>query len=282
MYLLLFLIALFLFLIYKKLSEFTNFYNGLKGDLFGRAIKENDYSIKDWLTYIHKLLRQVDKNTSLISDHFIADNPAGLKSDKYKKIENLIKVYAKQLQENQKLSEKDALIRARFEVYEFGEDKITDDIDQGFMMRGVYWKEKDRAEKQFYASKILEKDIRDFWTMSVKGVKKITPYYLMAPIYDVIVKQNYQKDQEIQYLESYDEFEDYYRFVKDRAIIANLEKIGVIKKINKDEWDGKPKWVIPNINIVELKNLIYEGGSSHDDSYFEEQFNEGKLECLFY
>lgn len=282
LYFLLIVIAILLFFTYRKLSKFTNFQNELMGELFGKGNKKEEVSIKNWVNYIHQRLRKIEDDTSLIADHVSAENPAGLKSDKYKKINNLVKIYAQHLVENKKLSEKDALIRARFEVYEFGKEKIVSEIDTGFMTRGIYWQEKDKAEEDFYASGILDKDIKNYWSVSVKGVKQITPYYLMEPMYDVIVKQNYQDGQEIQYLDNSTDDEDYYNFVKDRAIIQTLEDMGFLKRVNKDGWDGKPKWIIPNTDIAKLKHLLYKGETSHDNDYFEEQFREGKLNRLFY
>lgn len=282
LYVLLAVIALLLFAVYRKLSEFTNFQNELKEELFGKGYKKEDVSIKNWVNYIHQRLRTIEDNTALLADHVSADNPAGLKSDKYRKINNLIKIYAEHLVANKVLPEKEALIRARFEVYEFGEEKIISEIDTGFTTRGVYYQEKDKAEEAFYASDILKKDIENYWSVSVKGVKQITPYYLMEPMYDVIVKQRYQEGQEIQYLDNFRENDSYYNFVKDRAIMQTLEDKGVIKRVNKDGWDGKPKWVIPMTDIAKLKHILYNGETSHDDDYFEEQFQEGKLNRLFY
>lgn len=282
-YFLLSIIAVLLYLVYRRLSELADFQKELKEDFSNTSESESEYSIKSWLKFLNQRLRNVEEHTELLAQHFTADNPAGLKSDKYKRINNLIKIYAEHLSENKKLSEKDALVRAGFEVFEFGEDKIIREVDTGFSTRGVYWKERDKAKKAFYDSGILEKDIKNFYTMEESGVKKITPYYLMEPIYDVIVKQNYEQGQEIQYQDGMlSDVDDYYTFIKEKAIISKLEELGVIKKSDKESWNNKPKWVIPNTNIPELKNLIYEGKTSHDDDYFEEQFNEGKLTRLFY
>lgn len=282
LYFLLIVIAILLFVVYRKLSEFTNFQNELKEELFGKGYRKEEVSIKNWVNYIHQRLRQIEDNTALLADHVSADNPAGLKSDKYKKINNLIKIYAEHLVANKVLPEKEALIRARFEVYEFGEEKIISEIDTGFSTRGVYYQEKDKAEEAFYASDILKKDIENYWSVSVKGVKQITPYYLMEPMYDVIVKQNYQPGQEIQYLDNFRENDSYYNFVKDRAIMQTLEDKGIIKRVNKDGWDGKPKWTIPMTDIAKLKHILYNGETSHDDDYFEENYRDGKLNRLFY
>lgn len=283
LYFILSVISVLLYLVYRRLSELADFQKELQEDFSNTSENENEYSIKSWLKFLNQRLRNVEEHTELLSQHFTSDNPAGLKSDKYKRINNLIKIYAEHLSEDKKLNEKDALIRARFEVYEFGEDRIIREIDTGFSTRGVYWKERDKAKKAFYDSGILEKDIKNFYTMEESGVKKITPYYLMEPIYDVIVKQNYEQGQEIQYQDGMlSDVDDYYTYIKEKAIISKLEELGVIKKSDKESWNNKPKWIIPNTNIAELKKLIYEGKTSHDDDYFEEQFNEGKLTRLFY
>lgn len=282
LYFLLAVIAVLLFLVYKKLSEFTNFHNELREDLFGTSSKRDELSIRNFLNYINRRLVKIEGDTTTLAEHVTADNPAGLKSDKYKRINNLTKIYAEHLVDSKEISEKDALVRARFEIFEFGEEKIISEIDTGLMTRGVYYKEKDKAEKDFYASKILDKDIENYWSMSVKGVKQITPYYLMEPMYDIIVKQNYQPGAEIQYLDNFKDNDDYYSFVKDRAIMQTLEDMGVIKRANDEGWDKNPKWTIPMTDIAKLKHLIYKGETSHEDDYFEENFREGKLNRLFY
>lgn len=282
LYFLLAVIAILIFLVYKKLSEFTNFQNELREDLFGTSSKRDELSIRNFLNYINQRLVRIEGDTTVLAEHVTADNPAGLKSDKYKRINNLAKIYAEHLVDSKDISEKDALIRAKFEIYEFGADKIISEIETGLMTRGVQFKEQDKAEKEYYASGILDKDIEKYWDVSVKGVKQITPYYLMEPMYDVIVKQNYEPGAEIQYMDNFRTTETYYSFVKDRAIIKALEDMGVIKRANDEGWDGSPKWTIPVTDIAKLKHLIYKGETSHDDDYFEENFRDGKLNRLFY
>lgn len=268
--LLLLLVLVMLALVYKKLSQFVEGKNSESSPELG---------IKDMVRGINEWLHLIDKNTSAVADYFLADNPAGTKSNKYKKLENLIKIYAQHLMTTKKLSEKDSLIRARFEVRIFGEEKVIDEVDDD-VSDGVYWRDRDKAEKDYYASDILEKDIKNFWDIEVKGVKKVTPYELMARIYDVIVKQHYEEGENIEMAWFRDE-DGYYDFIKNRACIYHLEKLGVIKKANKEGWGGKPKWTITTTNLDELKRIIYEGETSHDNDFFEERFNEGKLPRIF-
>lgn len=282
LYFLLAVIAVLLFLVYKKLNEFTQNQREFYEDLFGTSSKRDELSIRTFLNYINRRLVKIENDTTVLAEHVTADNPAGLKSDKYKRINNLAKIYAEHLVDSKEISEKDALIRAKFEIYEFGADKIINEIETGIMTRGVQFKEQDKAEKDYYASGILEKDIKNYWSVSVKGVKQITPYYLMEPMYDIIVKQNYQPGAEIQYLDHFKENDSYYSFVKDRAIITTLEEMGVIKRANDEGWDKNPKWTIPMTDIAKLKHLIYKGETSHDDDYFEENYRDGKLNRLFY
>ncbi len=268
--LLLIIIAALLFLIYRKVNKFIE----------GSHSEEKDvYSVKDWLQGISRNLNDVIKNTSAIADHFLADSPAGNKSDRYRKMNNLIKIYAQHLVGTKKLSEKDALIRARFELHEFGEDKVIDQIDDD-LFGGLYWRERRKAEADYYASGILDKDIREVTNYVEGHEKKPAPYYLAAPIYDVLIKQHYEREKAIEKSWFRDE-NSYHDFVEGRAIIYHLEKLGIIKKANNEGWGGKQKWTIPNVNWSKIKEEIYEGGTSHDDGYFEEQYKEGKLDHLF-
>lgn len=268
--LLLILVLVMLALVYKKLSQFVEGKNSESSPELG---------IKDMVKGMNEWLYRIEKNTSAIANYFLADNPAGTKSNKYKKLETLIKIYAQYLVATKKLSERDALIRARFEVRIFDEEKVIDEIDDD-VSDGVYWKERDKAEKDYYASDILERDIKNYWDVEVKGVKKITPYELMARIYDVLVKQNYEEEKtiELAWLRGEDDYGD---FIKNRACVYHLEKLGVIKKANKEGWGGKPKWAVITTNIDELKRIIYEGETSHDNNFFEERFNEGELPRIF-
>ncbi len=270
-------IAIILFFIFQKLSQLLKFQAESEGVA---GIKQ---SITEWIPRWFKNIYEHTSSISSISNHLTIENPAGIESDKYKRIENIIKIYSKYLMETESWSEKEALIKARFLVYEFGEDGAIRDID-----RYTVEKEKKEAEKSFYSSGVFEKDINDYWDIEIKGVKKISGYDLFAPIYDVIVKQGYKEENVIDHF-SYKDFEQnvgytkfaYYTFKKERAIITKLEKLGIIKKVNAEGWEGHQKYIIPNTNIDELKKIIYEGGASHGNDYFEERFTEGTLERLF-
>jgi hypothetical protein len=268
--LLLGIIAILLFLIYKKINSFV----GDKSD--SEPLEGN---IKGWVRSLNSNLWEIVKNTSQIADYFNYENPAGKKSNKYKKQENLIKIYTQYLIETKKLNEKDALIRARFEVTKFGEEKVIDEIDEDFS-NGTYWKEKRKAEQDYYDSNLIQKDIKSFYNYTVKGELKVTPYELMARIYDVLIKQDYGNDKCL--ILAWFRNEDNYRsFIENRACIYQLEKIGVIKKINKDGLGGKPKWIITTTDLEKLKKIIYEGGASHDNDFFEERYNKGELPRIF-
>jgi hypothetical protein len=243
--------------------------------------KLDEFKSIDWLEAINNNLHEVHKNTTVIANHFLADNPAGEKSDKYKKRNNLIKIYARHLVNTKKLNEKDAFIRARFEVNKFGEEKVVEEIEESFS-HGIRWKDQRNAEKEYYASGILEKDINEVTDYIPSHPKKPAPYYLAAPMYDILVKQikrnimlnsDFKKSKEIELYWHINE-NSYDEFVKNRAIIYHLERLGIIKKTNNESWGGKIKWTIPETEWSKVKTKIYDGESSHDDDYFEEKYRE--------
>lgn len=266
------IIAIFLFLIYRKI-------NFLGGNQNIGPEPAGGNNIKQWFITLNENLWEVVKNTSLIADYFNNENPAGDKSNKRKKLNNLIKIYAQYLIETKKLNGKDALIRAHFEVTKFGEEKIIDEIDEN-ISNGTYWIERRKAEAEYYNSGLIEKDIKTFYDYKLKGVPKVTPYELMARIYDALVKQDYGNDKCL-ILAWFRNEDDYWTFIKNRACIYQLEKLGVIKKINNEGWGGKPKWIMTTTDLEKLKKIIYEGRTSHDNDFFEERYNKGELPRIF-
>lgn len=283
LYILLAIVAVLLCAIYEKLKEINqNFQSDFNDEDGNQSIA---LKLKWLVSNLNSVVFYLEKINENIDDLTNSENPAGPMSLKYKRLDNLAKIYAKHLTREEKLNEKDALAKARFSIYHFGDSEMSSILQD--INWGLDHELKEEAEKEFYSSGVLEKDIKDFWTTgdTRTGEKWIAPYDLFAPIYDLIVKQEYDGKKSVK-LErgrkiSQGSEISYYSFVKNRAIVNNLEKIGVLKKINKDNWSGKPKWILENTNLSELKNTIYKGEGGHDDSYFEERFNENDLERIF-
>ncbi len=114
----LWLIVLLLSLILVKLDKYIKIQTNTN---------DEDYDNPNWLRRINRGIWEMTKKITPITDHYLSNNPAGLKSDKFKKKANLIKVYADYLVKTEKLPIKEARIRSCFEIntiYKHEEDKI--------------------------------------------------------------------------------------------------------------------------------------------------------------
>ena len=211
---------------------------------------------------------------NVVADSHLANDPAGSNSPTNRKRASLVRVYADHLTETEKLSAEEATLRARFELDEFGEDVVASQVD-GFLAR---FPERRAAKDAFYASGMLERDI----TKYVEDERSLIPHDLFAPLYALIVKQGCQQGQRVT-LDTYSSSsgDDYRSFVKARAIVQRLQNLGVLTRANDDGWGGRPAFRIQLTDLAKLRALLYAGGASHDDAYFEEKHREGKLPWLF-
>jgi hypothetical protein len=69
--------------------------------------------------------------------------------------------------------------------------------------------------------------------------------------------------------------------VNHAAIITRLEQLGILLRTSGENWGDFLKFRLKLTDMIELKNLIYSGESSHDDDFFEERFSEGNLPRIF-
>jgi len=284
---LLFLILIALYFLYKKLDKLVSLL-GKESDVNTDADFNQGKTVKDLLITLNKNINFLTKKLTFVADHFQADNPAGEKSAEHRKRENLAKIYASFLQETKGLSEKQAKIRANFEVYEiygYDEDELINEINSGFLFDSVRKKYAEKAEENYYKSGILENDIKEYLNEEGrgKGKIKILPHDLFAPLYEVIVKQEYEKGKKLR-IDTSEETESvtsYRDFVEHRAIIQNLLEIGILDRVDVGRDWFNPKFKIKVTDLAELRKIIYEGETSHDDKHFEDMYEEGKLHSLF-
>lgn len=234
-----------------------------------------------------KWLREIDNQTfhttervKAIEEFCQAMFPSDNDSIQQRKRENLAKIYARHLSEKEELSPKDALIRARFEVLKYDNDEILDEIN-----REIKNKEEKIAENEFYNSAVIEKDIKNFWTTgNIKtGEHWINHYDLFAPIYSYMKGRQYEEGKTI-YVD-WDADKNYYGFIKNRAIIRNLEKLGILSKVtdNKNPRDiGNQNYKLNITDLNKIGEIIYKGPrQGHDDSFFDGRMAEGGLETIF-
>jgi hypothetical protein len=257
----------------RRFDELLNLFHG-KNDLYGKepSVFKILQDLKTRLQDVTSNQIVISHKVDLLADASQADHPAGKESSKNRRRNNLIEIYAQYLIKKEKLSKLDAVIRSKFEVYEFGEDEIIDGIDEDIRLQELL-----EATARFHTSGLLEKAIK---TME----RDLLPFDLMEPLYDLVIKQECSKGEKIMFAGNEIWFieENYHDFVKNRAVVEKLEKIGVIKKINNESWDENPEYILMYSNMDNLRRIIYEGETPHDDDYFEELTTKGELKRLFF
>jgi hypothetical protein len=231
---------------------------------------------KDYLKYIYRSICEINESISKLVSIATIEYPAGTNFYAYVRGDNLINIYAGHLEHNHNMPQDLALKRAQFEVAMYGQDAVAEKINTGdYRIGGVAKTRKEKALNDFFGSGIIEKDIE------TRLEKEIIPCHLYAPLYDLIVKQNYSGKKDfvaelITYtIKTYDEM------INRAAIISKLEQLGVLLRVSGEKWGARMRFRLKSKDTYELKEIIYAGGSSHDDDFFEEQFKEGELSRIF-
>src|ERR1035437_10173533 len=139
------------------------------------VIETNNASHEDTRNEMMKWMKSIDeacwdtkRRLEAIEAFCQAMFPSDNDSIQQRKRENLAKIYARHLIEKEKLSPKDALIRAKFEILKFDNDKILDDINQEIKNR-----EAKIAEDEYYSSKVIEGDIKN----NTRPPQSLPPYF---------------------------------------------------------------------------------------------------------
>ena len=231
---------------------------------------------KDYLESISLGIHNIHESTSQLVSIATIEYPAGTNYYAYFRGDNLINIYVGHLEHNHNMPQDLALKRAQFEVVMYGEDVIAKKINTGdYGIGGVAEARKGKALKDFFGSGIIEKDIE---TRLEKG---LIPYDLYAPLYDLIVKQNYSgKKDFVAELTTYT-IKTYDEMINRAAIISKLEQLGVLLRVSGENLGARLRFRLKSKDTYELKEIIYAGGSSHDDDFFEEKFKEGELSRIF-
>jgi hypothetical protein len=218
-------------------------------------------------SHVYQLIEPVNA----VADSHLAEHPVGPESPKSRKLSSLIKAYSDHLMKEEQLSADEAPVRARFELYQFGESTLSREID-GFKVRTT----ERAADEAFLNSGILEKDI-------AKSLRENPPPPpdLFAPLYSLIVKEGYQHGEELE-LNIYGTLDtkNYAAFVKRMATFQRLLDIGALV-MSKDEQtnddDSSVRYKLAVMDLEQLRTLIYAGRQPHDNAYFEERCRDGEL-----
>lgn len=231
---------------------------------------------KDYLKLIFHRIHDIHESTSQLVSIATIEYPAGTNFHEYVRGDNLTNIYAGHLEHNHSMPQYLAVKRARFEVAIYGQDAIAKKINTGdWGIGGVAKAREEIALNEFFDSGIIEKDIE------TRLEKKIIPYDLYAPLYDLIVKQNYSGEKDFTAELTTYSIETYDEMINRAAIISKLEQLGILLRVAGENWGAFLRFRLKSKDAGELKKTIYSGGSAHDDDYFEEKFNEGKLSRIF-
>lgn len=277
------IVSIILYFIYRKLDQLQK--QLLRDEsLYEQRLSkyESVTSTKEFLKTIIRQFQPLKEHLEQINFALNADNPAGKMSASSRRLDNLIKIYSQYLVDNSNLTKKQADVRAAFEFENFDQEKLIATLNNNYW--GNNWsntfQERKRIEKAFFQTGILEADIKE-------TSKHIIPHDVLQPVWEVFIKQDYLSDEGTTFelggisVESEETYRDY---VKNRAIVWKLLELGIIKDVQdekEDFWWGRPAFDFVVKDLNKIRSTVYGGGSSHEDSYFEEQYQEGKLKRIF-
>lgn len=246
----------------------------------------SSYNIKDWFLEIGNKLYEINEKAQNVDFALNCDNPAGENSANSKRLNALVKLYSTKLLEKKKLSASDATARAAFEFSAFDNDGLIEKIEGGYWGSG--WGEKferkENIKKTFLETGLLSKDC-------TAKLQELIPHDLCLPIWILFKKYSSNLDIEHRQFKIARDEKSYDDYVKNRAIILKLLDLNIISKgmpnrknaLEKsgDFWLDWPCIKFLKTDLEEIKSIIYQGNSAHDDAHFEERYNEAKQAHFF-
>lgn len=234
---------------------------------------------------ILRLLQQISNNSfvagsriAALEETYFALFPYNGKSIDELKVENLVKMYTAHLVKHKKLSSKDADLRARFEVAHYDSRELLREIDsENDSERRTATKE------ELLSSSFFKKEIEDFYTTgNINSDERwIAPYDLFAPVYMAIQGDRCTTADILEI--DYDN--NYYDFIKYRAIVRKLLSLGILREVTRKTHSGKelePGYKLTSTDLDEIKITVYGGPDGHDNTFFAERLQErGGLPRIF-
>jgi hypothetical protein len=278
------LIAILMFLLYRRICYLVIFVKDELSQDHSRI--KYDVKIKDFLVESYKMLDSINENTRNTDFALNCVNPAGENSANSKRHNALIKLYSNKLIEKMNLSMTEAIARAAFEFSEFDNEKLIEKINGGYWGSGWddRFKNRQKIKEAFLETGLLTKDC-------MAKIQDLIPHDLCLPVWILFKKysSNLNVDN-MQFKISRDE-NSYDDYVKNRAIVLKLMDIGIISKAKPnrqiaveksgDFWLDWPCIKFIKNDLNEIKTIIYQGNSAHDDEHFEERFNDAKQAHFF-
>lgn len=261
-----------LFLAYRKLDALFKLFEEEKIIKEG-VRKQQEYQDTNFHNWLYKDLENLKEKIVELSDVYTVNNPAwGKDSAASKKQQNLIGLYVEHLVEKEKLSQKDAFVKAQFVVNNF-EGGIVDD-----MLREIHLHEEAKSEEELLNSDFFKKEVEtEANSLSAKDI--------FEPLWVGIKHREYKKGDEFlqntrKVFESHSGVWGYESYVSDSAIIDKLEKLGILglKENNdgiKKTMSGHPWYVLKEDDLEKLRHMIFaddeQGKQYYDDAYFADQ-----------
>jgi len=172
------ILAVVLLLILQRLERLHLTLQTLHEHLMPSNSEEGGLDIMVYLSSISERTQNLARDTATIARHLTAANPAGEHSAAAIYRQNLVKVYASHLVKHEKLSPKNARIKAEFEAHHFENERIVDKIEWDLDAA-----REERIENRYHKSGILEQDIKRYWNPGEKSSQLIRDSELYEPMY---------------------------------------------------------------------------------------------------
>ncbi|MEK7665216.1 MAG: DnaJ domain-containing protein [Patescibacteria group bacterium] len=220
--------VILLFLTYKKLDSLSKFFED-RNYTKEEADKQQEYKDTNFQNWLYEDLKNLKGKVAELSDNQTIGNPAwGEDSATSRKKDNLIKLYVQHLVEKEKLSQKDALIKAGFVVNNF-EGGVVDDI-----IRDINFHEKIKSEEELLMSDFFKKEVET-------KANSLKAGDIFEPLWVGIKNRKYKKGDELlqntrKAFDSYSGQYGYQNYVEDSAIIYKLQELGIFGLKKKDDY----------------------------------------------
>ncbi len=234
----------------------------------------NGYSTKDYLVALNIKIHDISEGINQLISIASIEHPAGAKYHGFARSDNLSKLYADYLEQYENLPRDLALKQAPFEIAQFGQNTIIRKINSDFFS-GIEQQRKRKYSTEFFTSGIVERAIES------RLKNGIIPCDLFAPLYDLVLKQDYSGEKDFAADLTDYEIETYDEMIARAAIISKLEQMAILLRTGGDHWGELLRFRLKSIFPDDLRDIIYSGEVAHDDEYFEERFKQGGLPRIF-
>lgn len=244
--------VILLFLAYRKLDNLLKLFVEEK-EVKEESVKQREYKDTNFQNWLYEDLKNLKEKVAELSDVQTIDNPAwGESSAASRKEESLIKLYAQHLAEKEKLSQKDALVKARFVIKNF-EGGVIDDI-----LRDIRFHAEVKSEEELLNSDFFKKEVET-------KANSLNARDVFEPLWVGITNRKYKKGDELlqntrKAFELHSGDYGYQNYIEDSAIIHKLQELGILGLKKQDDYtfqesqDRQKLGVSYDANEAEIKS----------------------------